>query len=182
MSDRGVARRYAGALFDITHKAGQADRAGEELGAIVQIVEGHAELRRVLETPAVPATAKKEIVKAVLEAAGGFSPEVVRLVVMLAERGRLGILAVLSAAYTERLQEAHKTLPAEVITAAPLSDASRTALTKALGDATGRRVTISERVDPAIVGGIIARVGSLVFDGSVTRQLERMREQLTTSQ
>jgi F-type H+-transporting ATPase subunit delta len=60
----------------------------------------------------------------------------------------------------------------------PLVGGSRAALAAALGRATGSAVTITERVDPGILGGVVARVGSLVFDGSVTHQLEKMRQKL----
>jgi F-type H+-transporting ATPase subunit delta len=181
VSERSVARRYAAALFDVTRKAGRTDRAGEELQALVRTVESHDELRRVLETPAVPAHVKKEIVSSILEVSGGYSDEVSRLVLMLAERDRLGLLAQVQDVYAERLLEDKKIVPAEVVTASPLSDENRAALTTALGAATGSEVRLTERVDPAIVGGVIARVGSLVFDGSVTRQLERFRQKLLTN-
>jgi len=181
VSDRSVARRYASALFDVVRKNGQADRAGEELSALVRMVSEHTELQTVLETPAVPASVKKEIMTALLTAAGTVSDEVKRLVTMLAERDRLALLADLQSAYAERLLAEKKVLPAEITTATPLSDATRAALSRALGSATGSQVVLNERVDPSIVGGLIARVGSLVFDASVTRQLERLRQQLTTS-
>ena len=181
MSDRSAARRYAAALFDVARKAGHMDRAAEELQALVGTVQGHDELRRVLETPAIPAQVKKEIISSVLKAAGGYSDEVSRLVLMLAERDRLSLLGQVQAVYAERLLEERKIVPAEVVTASPLSDANRAALSKALGAATGSEVRLTERVDPEIVGGVIARVGSLVFDGSVTRQLERLRQKLATN-
>lgn len=181
MSDRSIARRYAAALFDVAKKSGQIDRAGDELNAIAQTIAGHTELSKVLITPSVPAHVKKQIVGEVLKAAGTFSPEITRLVLMLAERDRLGALGDVHAAYAERLLEEKKIVPAEVVTAAPLSDASRAALKTALGAATGRDVTLTERVDPSIVGGVVARVGSLVFDGSVTRQLDRLRQKLATN-
>jgi len=151
VSERSVARRYAAALFDVARKAGQSDRAGEELQALMRTVEGHDELRRVLDTPAVPAHVKKEIISSILKTSSEYPPDVKKIV------------------------------PAEVVTASPLSDENRAALTRALGTATGSEVRLTERVDPAIVGGVIARVGSLVFDGSVTRQLERLRQKLATN-
>jgi F-type H+-transporting ATPase subunit delta len=181
VSDRSVARRYASALFDVAGKTGRTDRAGEELAAIARAVESHAELQQIFETPAVPAATKKAIVTAVLESAGGVSDEITRLMTMLAERDRLSILPELQQAYADRLLVARRVVPAEVVTAAPLTDVSRAALSKALGAATGSQVTLTERVDPAIVGGVIAKVGSLVFDGSVTRQLERLRQKLATN-
>lgn len=181
MSERTVARRYAAALFDVVHATGEAVRAGEELAALANTIDDHAELRQVFETPTVPIAVKTAIMEALLDAAGGVSPEVTRLLVMLAERNRVGVLRDVQAAYAQRLLAAQRVVPAEVVTATPLSDASRSALSRALGAATGGDIRLTERVDPAIVGGVIARVGSLVFDASVTRHLERLREQLITN-
>jgi F-type H+-transporting ATPase subunit delta len=97
---------------------------------------------------------------------------------LLADRDRLGLLAEVGHAFAERLLELRRVVPAEIVTAVPLGETRRAALAEALARATGRTVTITERVDPAIIGGVVARVGSLVFDGSITRQIERMREQL----
>ena len=67
---------------------------------------------------------------------------------------------------------------AEVTTATPIDAARVAAIQRSLAEVTGRTVTMATKVDPAIVGGLVARIGSTVYDGSVTRQLERMREQL----
>jgi len=135
----------------------------------------------VLTTPAVAAQKKRAILVAVLKAAGGVSPEVERLLLLLADRDRLALVPDVAGAFAEKVQQTSRVLPAEVTTAVPLGDARRTELAQAIGKAAGYQVTITERVDPSIIGGIIARVGSVVFDGSVTRQLERMRQRLTDS-
>jgi F-type H+-transporting ATPase subunit delta len=181
MSARSVAKRYAAALFDVTHKAGSQEGAGRSLAEFSQLIDGHAELGRVLASPAVPAGVKRDIVSALMDAAGDVPLEVRRMLTLLAERDRLMDLPDVSAAFTQQLMETQRVVQADVVTAVPLSDASRAALTAALGRATGKSVTISERVDPAIVGGVVARVGTFVYDASVTRQLERLRQKLTAS-
>jgi F-type H+-transporting ATPase subunit delta len=178
MSARSVARRYASALFDVTRRGGTHERAGRELGEIARTVAGHAELSRIFESPAVPPAVKRTIVASLLDAAGDLSTEVRRLVTLLAERDRMGLIADVAAAYEERVREENKEVHAEIVTAVPLKPESREALGDALSRATGRRVTVAERIDPAIVGGVIARVGGTVYDASVTRQLERLRERL----
>jgi len=77
-----------------------------------------------------------------------------------------------------RVMDVGQAVTADVVTAVPLSEQGQSQLAVALGKVTGRTVTVNARVDPAIVGGVVARVGSLVFDGSVVRQLERLRERL----
>jgi F-type H+-transporting ATPase subunit delta len=145
------------------------------------LIAGHPELTRVLSSPTVPVAVKRDIVNAVITAAGGTPIEVTRMIGMLAERDRLGELAGLAAAFSERLMDAQKVLRADVTTAVPLSDATRQALAAALGRATGKSITMTERVDPSIVGGVVARVGSFVYDASITRQIERLRDRLTAS-
>jgi F-type H+-transporting ATPase subunit delta len=179
-SGRAV-RRYASALFDVTQKAGTTDAAGTSLEGLGALVSGHDELSRVLASPAIPVTVKRDIILGVIDAVGGVSAEVRRLVSMLAERDRLGELSDVVAAFGEQLMESRRELRAEIVTAVPLSDASRSALTEALGRASGKSVTIDASVDPSIIGGVIAKVGSFVYDASLTRQLERMRDALTTA-
>ena len=178
MSTLSVARRYAAALFDVARKSGAEERVGQQLKAFADLVAGHADLKRAIETPGIPVTAKKALVGALADASGDILPEVKRTLVLMAERDRLGVLPELVSTYEERLLGAKRVVPAEVTTAVPLSSELRTALAAALGKASGGEVTITEKVDPSIVGGVIARVGSVVYDGSIAHQLVRLRERL----
>lgn len=181
MTPRTAARRYAAALFDVVSRTGDIDRAERDLAAFADLVAGHRELHKIFETPAVPAQKKRAIVEALFAAAGDASIEVRRLVLLLADRDRLGLVSGVAAAYAARVMQAKKIVPAEVVTAVTLPDGSRRALAQALGKAAGGEVRMTERVDPAILGGVIAKVGSVVFDGSVTHQVERMRQRLLES-
>ena len=178
MTARGIARRYAAALFDVVRKDGDIDRAAQELAAIKSAIAGHDQLRKVLESPSVPMPVKRRILDGVVAGAGGVSQETGRLLGLLAERDRLAMVPDVADAFAERVMREKKIVPAEVVTAVPLPDQSRAALAAALGRAADAQVTITERVDPSIVGGVIARVGSVVFDGSVTTQIARMRQKL----
>lgn len=177
MSARSMARRYAAALFDVVQKSGTADRAERDLKAFVDLVKSHDNLQDVFAAPIAPAR-KRAVLDALLAASGDMSPEVARLLGLLADRDRLASLDEVAHAFDERLMQLRRIVPAEVTTAVPLTDSRRAALAQALGRATGSDVTMSEKVDPAIIGGVVARVGSMVFDGSVTRQLERLRDRL----
>ena len=81
-------------------------------------------------------------------------------------------------AYDARLMAHRKIVDAEIVTATPLADDRRDSLAKALSDASGAEVRVKESVDPEIMGGLVARVGSVIFDASLTHQLEKMRQQL----
>lgn len=182
MTSRSAGKRYAAALFDLVSKKGDAQRAARDLAAVKTLVAGSAELRQVLTAASVPPAKKQAIVSAVLKAAGDVSPDVARAVQLLAVHGRIELLANLSDAFGEKVREAEGIVPAEVVTAVALGDSQRAALQGAIAKASGMTVTMDARVDPAIMGGVIARVGSVVFDGSVTRQLERLKQRLSESQ
>ena len=120
---------------------------------------------------------KRAVVAGIVERDGALSPIVVRLLTMLAERDRLALSCrTCSMSYRERLNDHRGIMRARITTAAPLDDGRASALEKALGQATGRQVRIERSVDPALVGGLVAQVGGIVYDGSVTRHLDRLRQ------
>jgi F-type H+-transporting ATPase subunit delta len=178
VSLRTVARRYAGALFDVARRNHAIDRVEGHLHAFNDLLNAHADLRRVFETPAVAPQKKRAILDAVMDTAGLVDGEVRQMLRMLADRDRLMLLPAVTSAFDARVRQERHVVQAEVVTAVPLPDAQRAALSVALRRAAGSELTITEKVDPSIIGGVIARVGSLVFDGSVTRQLERMKQRL----
>ena len=125
MTLHAVARRYAAALFDVVRKRNTIDRVEQELNAIRDLVAGHDDLRRVFDTPTVPAPKKRAIVDAVLAAAGGVSDETRRLFEMLADRDRLIILPALASAFSERAMQSRNVVAADVTTAVPLPAGKR---------------------------------------------------------
>lgn len=179
MSVQSIARKYANALFDVAAKAQRSAEVGQSLTAFAQLVAGAPDLKAVLQVPTVPARQKRAVIDALLAASGEVPDEVRRLLTLLADRDRLSALQGISDAYQARVMDAARISPAQVVTAVELSPERTTALAEALGAATGRQVTIEQRVDPSIIGGVVAKVGSLVFDGSVVGQLERMRRRLS---
>jgi F-type H+-transporting ATPase subunit delta len=106
------------------------------------------------------------------------SPIVVKLLALLADRDRLALLPEIVRSYENRLMEHAQVVRAEIVTAIALPPDRLAALQQGLAGATGRQVQLEHRVDPSIVGGAIARVGSTVYDGSVTTQLEKLKQQL----
>lgn len=178
MTLQAMARRYAAALYDVATKNGTVAQARADLNAFAQLIASHDELAKVFASPAIPLTKKRAVVEQLLAASSGISAEVGRLLMLLADRDRLNLVGEVAAAFEARVMQAERVMPAEVVTAAPLTDDRRAALVAALGRATGGTVTLTEKVDPTIIGGVIARVGSTVFDGSITQQLERLKQRL----
>ena len=178
MTLRTIAKRYAHALFDVAKKHGDIDRPEADLNGFRDLIASDAALRRALESPALPVSRKQAIVDALWSAAHGTNEDVHRLLHVLAERDRFMMIGEVAAAYTARVLQSKKIVAAEVVTAVPLPADKRDALTQALGRVAGAQLTVTERVDPKIIGGVVARVGSLVFDGSVTHQLEKLKQTL----
>jgi F-type H+-transporting ATPase subunit delta len=179
MTNKTAALRYARALLEVGIKE-QADLEGLErdLAAFVGLLSDHPTLAKVLLNPAVPVTRKRAAV-AELTTRMQPAPIVGKLLVLLAERDRLVLLPDLLASYRDRLLAHRNVVRAELTTATPLDSARAAAIEQQLARATGRTITLQTRTDPAIIGGVVARIGSTVYDGSVTRQLARMKERLT---
>ena len=169
--------RYARALFDVASKESDPSRIEQELSSITALVKGHTELQTALESPGVPPVAKKSLVEA-LAARGQFAPPVGKLLVMLAERDRLTLLADVLNAFRARLREEQRVLEAEVTTAMPLEPEQQAALQQRLGAATSRQVTLTTKVDPSLIGGVVARIGTTVYDGSLATQLAKLKGRL----
>lgn len=180
MTSRAAAIRYARALFDVVvkEKRGDPDRVERELVEFAELVRDHETLARVFGNPAFPAPRKRAIVEALVERTKP-SPPVSKLLVLLAARDRLAILPDLVESYRARLLDHRRVVRAEVTTSVPLPDDRRAALERGLAQATGRTVTLTATVDPGIIGGAVTRIGSVVYDGSLARQLERLKEKLT---
>jgi F-type H+-transporting ATPase subunit delta len=182
VTSRGAAGRYARALFDITLGEGRdLGLANEELSAFARLVATTPALARVLTNPAIPASKKRAVVEQLLARAGAVQAALGKLLLLLAERDRLGLLPEITEAFENRLMDYQKVVRAEVVTAIDLPPDRIAALKQNLAAATGRSVLLTTRVDPAIIGGAVARIGGTVYDGSVTRQLERIRESLTNA-
>ena len=178
MTLKAIARRYASALFDVARTQKIEDRADQDVSALAALIGGHEELRKALASPAVPPARKRALMDAILKASGPVSDEVGRLIGMLGERDLLTLVPDVAAAYHAQLLTARRTVPAEFVTAAPISDASQKALAGALGKALDATVTVTARQDPSILGGVVAKVGGVVYDGSVAGQLGRLRQRL----
>jgi F-type H+-transporting ATPase subunit delta len=177
MSTRASAARYASALFDVAINESNPEQALKELDAFASVVASHAELQKALLNPAVPAANKRAVVQQLVDRLRPSTP-VHKLLLLLAERDRLELLPDLLGVYRERVMDHLKILDAEVTTAGPLQPEEAARLQQRLTASTGRTVTMKTRVDPSIIGGIITRIGSTVYDGSVSSQLAALRQRL----
>ena len=178
MTNKTAALRYARALLDVAVKE-QADLelVENELAQFADLFKQFPLLEKVLLNPAVPVPRKRAAVGALL-AQANFTPIVAKLIALLADRDRLILVPELLAAYRDRLLDHRHIVRAEVTTASPLDASRAQAIQTGLAALTGRTVLLATKVDPSIIGGLVARIGSTVYDASVTRQLEKMKARL----
>jgi F-type H+-transporting ATPase subunit delta len=178
MTNKSAAIRYARALFDVAlQEKGDLERAGQELADFDALLTEQPLLKKVLLNPAVPVP-RKRAAMVELTVLAKMSPVVAKLLILLAERDRMIILPDLVASYSDRLLSYRQVIRAEVTTATPLAATQAETIERQLTHATGRTVTMQMRVDPGIIGGLVAKLGSTVYDGSITRQLQKMKHKL----
>jgi F-type H+-transporting ATPase subunit delta len=181
MTNRTAGTRYARALLDVAVKETlYLPKIEEELAAFVDLLTHHPTLGKVLLNPVVP-VGRKQAAVTQLTALLNTSPMVAKLIALLAERDRLVLLPDVLSSYRERLLDYQNVVRAEVTTAVPLTADGTKAIERGLAQVTGRTVTLATNVNPSIIGGVVARIGSTVYDGSVTTQLQKMKQKLVES-
>ena len=181
MTNRSAAIRYARALFDVVlSEKGDLSMVEVQLAEFNDLLENHDILSKVLKNPAVPAPKKRAAVVQLVEQAG-VVPVLGKLLVLLAERDRLVVLPELVEAYRARLRDHQKVVRAEITTAEPLAPQRVQAIELSFRKVTGRSVSMTSRVDPTLIGGLVAHVGGTVYDASVAMQLVKMRKKLAES-
>jgi len=172
-------RGYAQALLSVAEAEGVLDRVQDELYAFAKAVERHGDLREALTDAALPSERKRAVIDELLGARA--HPLTATLVGFLVEAGQARrIDAIAGELAREAAHRSERTL-AEVRTAVPMSDAQRSRLAEALERATGHPVEVKVDVDPSVVGGVVARVGDEVFDGSLASRLTEAKQYLTGS-
>jgi F-type H+-transporting ATPase subunit delta len=181
MASRASARRYARALFDVVSKSGDPSATLAELQSFVELGETYPDLRKALLNVALPITVKAAVVRDIL-ALQPVSPIVARFLQLIVEHDDADEFREIVSDFERRVMDLYHVVRVEVTTASPLRAEQEQALFAAIQQVAVRKVKLDLRTDPGILGGVIARVGSRVFDGSVTRHLERLRARLTAGQ
>ena len=180
MSLQTVARRYASALADVAIERREEREVQLEIESWASMIEAHAQLREVFANPVIAYDQKRKVLEELIsrtrvrETTSGF----LRL---LLKNQRLAQLKDIAERFGQVLDERSGVVAANVTTARPIPDELRTSLRDALVSSTGRTVRLSFATDETIIGGLIARIGSTVFDGSVQSQLDRLAGELAGS-
>jgi F-type H+-transporting ATPase subunit delta len=175
---RAAARRYAKALFKIASEDGTVEATGRELDALGELLDQSPELRRALFRPLHPVNERRAALRAVAKRLGA-SPVLENFYAFLIDQRRLIDFGTIHGEFARLAAEAEGRTTGRIRSAQPLDEATRDRLVAALSRRTGRQVSVEVEVDPDLIGGIVAQVGDLVFDGSLRTQLEQLRNNLT---
>lgn len=177
-----VARRYARALADVVgdEDAARLERVARDLALAGDVLGRAPEVLRFLEDPSVGHKEKEAAVEALCKRAGTAEPTR-RFLRLLSEKRRLGALPEIARAFTALKDERLGVVPVEATTAVPLSAAESKRFREALEAMTGLSVRLSLNVDPEVLGGVRTRVGSRVYDGTLRRKLQILRDRLTAA-
>ena len=179
MANDDAVRGYAQALLSVAEAEGVLDRVQDELYAFAKAFGRHEDLREALTDAGLPSERKKSVIDELLgKRAHPLTATLVGFLVDAGQARRIGPIAEELA--REAAHRSERTF-AEIRAAVPLSDAQRTRLADALTRATGHPVELKVDVDPSVVGGVVARVGDEVFDGSVASRLTEAKQYLTGS-
>jgi F-type H+-transporting ATPase subunit delta len=170
-----VARRYARALLQAALEKQAAESLEQELAAAAAHVQKLPELKASLLNPALGAESKKKLAQAVWAKA---SPLFRRLLELLIDRGRVGILPALHGSYLALLNEQRGVVAAEAVSAVPLAPGQEKALTAAAAKLAGREVSLKASVDPSLLGGVVLHMEGRTYDGSVRTKLRTLRVRL----
>ncbi|MDY7230048.1 ATP synthase F1 subunit delta [Hyalangium rubrum] len=178
MVNVSIARRYARALLDVAAEGQRIDAVAEQLLSFVTAFEKSRELSDVLLNPAYTRTQRSQVVEALMKMMGTVEPALANTLRLLVDRNRLIYLPDIARAYRDMADARSGRARGVVTSAAPMTPEALEALRKNLQQLTQRNVVLETRVDPSLLGGVSAQVGSVLYDGSVRTQLEQMRREL----
>lgn len=177
MALRGAsARRYAEAVYQLAVEQDALEQWSNDLATIASFVS-EPDVARVLESSRVPSSEKVRLLRAGLERAL-FSPQAMNLAQLLEQRGKLGLTPQIQRAYQEMADDRRGIAHATVTTAVPLTDDERRAVTERLSQITGKQVDVTPVVDERIIGGLVARIGDQLIDGSTRSRLVALKRRL----
>ena len=179
MSDEAIARVYAAALFAAADEAKGVERVGAELGQLVTALTESAPLRGVLDNPRIETEAKQRLLSGLTEGGDRLLANTLQL---LAEKGRLALLAEVRDEFERLAAEKARTINLEVTSAVALDADLEQQIVARVERATGKKALLSKTIDETILGGLMLRLGDTIIDGSLRSRLAQLRQRLTTAE
>ncbi len=180
MSNETVARRYAAALADVVVKNGDANGIQSELKQWETLMNSSADLLNVFGNPAVQQADKEKVLESLI-ARSKPTKTTANFLRVLLRNGRLTDIGEINAKFASVLEERSGGTSAQVMSARPLSEAQKSEIKINLEKMTGKRISPDFTIDETIIGGVVTRIGSTVYDGSVKTQLENLKQQMIKS-
>ena len=177
MSSQTVARRYATALADVLRERGEEKAVQAELKAWQRMISGNSNLLEALSNPTVPYEQKQKLLSELISRSK-VHQTTANFLRLLLQNQRLAELPQINAKLADVLDERSGMVSAHVMSARPVADSTKALLEQKLLEATGKKARLSFETDEALLGGIVTRIGSTVYDGSVRNQLSRLREEM----
>ena len=175
MARKAYARRYSQAVFEIAVESGELDRWQSDLKKIASLGEDAA-FTTLLESPKLHFNDKARLLS---ERLGEINPLALNLVYLLVAGGRLSMIGEIADEYQRLLDSYRGIEQAKVITAIPLTDEDKLRLEERLGAIVGKKVVIKPEVDSSLIGGIVARIGGKLLDGSTRSRLEALKREMS---
>lgn len=173
-----LGRRYANALLSLATQGGNLDKVTSDLKDFAKSWDDSRELRSVFENPSVPVDTRRKVLREIA-AASGMEPLLRDTLLLVSDRGRLAHLPEIVGAFTALAEARSGRVRAEVTSAAELPEAYVRELQRLLERVTGKQVSVAQRVDPTLLGGVVTRIGDQLFDGSVKNRLEELKHELS---
>lgn len=173
-----VFARYARSLVEVVVAQHEESEVGRNLSLYREIFKAVPQLLECFDNPAVPREAKQKILSELM-VLYPLGPTAANFLRILLDHNRIRYFNEILDYYTTTLNERKGIVAAEVTSAVPLSEPETAALRDGLSRAVGRTVTLNLRTDADLLGGVVVQVGSTVYDGSIRRQLENLRRQLS---
>ena len=177
MSNETIARRYSSALADVVLASNEAETVKSELGIWSVMMGANAELSNIFSNPTVLHAAKEKVLEGLIKKTGP-SKTTANFLRVLLQNGRVADLPQINERFTAVLNERGGLISAEIIAARELPKAEKSEFEKSLAKLTGKKVNLNYVINEDLIGGVVTRIGSTVYDGSVKTKLENLREQL----
>jgi F-type H+-transporting ATPase subunit delta len=177
---RVIAKRYAKALVELSEEKKAVDKTRADMGAFIAAVDSQPAMLKLFSSPVFTPENKKAVIK---DLAGklGMQQVTQRFVEHLAETGRIRYVKDVHEAFLAILAERQNRATVELTTAAAVNPGEMAEIKKKLETLTGKQVDIEARIDASLIGGARARIGSVVYDGTIKNQLNKMRHQLSNN-
>jgi F-type H+-transporting ATPase subunit delta len=172
-----LAQRYATALFDLARDGSKLEQVANDLSGLLRLMAESSDLKRLVESPVISRENQSKAILAVADKAG-FDDLSRRFLGTLAEHRRLFALPGITKAYAAMLAAHKGEVAAEVVSAVPLGEPELATLRKSIASFVGQAVTVETRVDPALLGGVVVRVGSRMLDASLRTKLQQLEQVL----